>query len=78
MARSLLAAAAMLEDGELAGAVADRYAGWDDDLGRRIMSGEETLPGLRDRALGVAEPGRTSGRQEALENLVARYVERAR
>lgn len=78
MARGLLVAAALIEDGVLADHVADRYAGWDGDLGRRIGAGEESLSSLRDRMAVVDEPAPVSGRQEMLENLVARYVERTR
>ncbi|MCP4226197.1 MAG: xylose isomerase [Actinomycetia bacterium] len=77
VARSLIAAANLLEDGALEGARRQRYAAWDQDLGRRIMGGDETLASLRGRALGADEPTPSSGRQEALENLVARYIERA-
>jgi xylose isomerase len=78
MARSLLAASSLLEDGALEDARSQRYAGWDGDLGRRIMAGDESLVSLRDHTLGAAERTPSSGRQEALENTVARYVERAR
>jgi xylose isomerase len=78
MARALLAASALLEDGALEDARSQRYAGWDGDLGGRIMDGDESLVSLRDHTLAGAEPSPSSGRQEELENLVARYVERAR
>jgi xylose isomerase len=78
MARALLVAAAILDDGELDAARAGRYAGWDAALGRSIIDGTATLTDLHDRALGLGEPARASGRQEMLERLVARYVERAR
>ena len=78
MARALLAAAAMIEDGALENVRSERYAGWGHDLGGRILNGDESLTSLHDRALAEGEPNRVSGRQEALENLVARYVERAR
>ncbi|MEM8922073.1 MAG: xylose isomerase [Actinomycetota bacterium] len=78
MARALLAAASMLEDRAIEGPREDRYRGWSEGLGARILGGDETLPSLRDRTLGAAEPTRASGRQEMLENVVARYVERAR
>jgi len=83
MARALLAAQAMLDDGVLAHARAERYAGWDRDLGTAILDGRRSLGDLHDRALsrsggGSGGPARRSGRQEELENLVARYVERAR
>ncbi len=78
MARSLLVAAAMLEDGALENARSERYAGWDGELGRRILAGDESLVSLDERTLGAGEPTRASGRQEALENLVAKYIERTR
>ena len=77
MARSLLAAAAILDDGELDRRRRDRYAGWDAE--QAILDGEVTLQQLHDAQLGTdKEPTRTSGRQEALENLVAKHIERAR
>jgi xylose isomerase len=78
MARALLAAAAIVEDGSLDRLRDERYAGWDTELGRSIASGTATLADLHERAFHTPEPRRASGRQEALENLVARYVERAR
>ncbi len=78
MARSLLAAAALLEDRALEDARDERYRGWTEGLGARIMSGDESMADLRDRALGRPEPGRVSGGQERLENVVARYIERTR
>ncbi len=78
MARALLAAAAMLEDGSLEAARAARYAAWDADDGQDILDGAVSLSALRDRVPELGEPVRRSGRQEELENLVARFVERAR
>ena len=70
-ARALLIAAEMIEDGRLAAAVDDRYAGWNGGLGRRILGGETSLADLAEHALaGPDEPQPRSGRQEALENLV--------
>jgi len=79
MARALLAAGAMWEDGALESIRRDRYAGWEGELGADILDGRATLASLRDRTLGRdGEPTRVSGRQEEIENLVARYIERAR
>ena len=78
MARSLLAAASIIEDGELDGFVADRYAGWSGELGSSIMKGSTSLADLHGRAATSPEPRPTSGRQEMLENLVARHIERVR
>jgi xylose isomerase len=77
LARALLAAASILESGELDAAREQRYAGWDAELGRSILGGATTLGELYERALANGEPSRVSGRQEALENLVARHVARA-
>jgi xylose isomerase len=79
MARALLAAGAMWEDGVLESIRRDRYAGWEGELGADILDGRATLASLRERTLGRdGEPTRVSGRQEEIENLVARYIERAR
>jgi xylose isomerase len=77
MARALLAAAAMFEDRALEDVRTNRYAGWNGELGQSIMGGNQSLRDLHTRAMQHGEPTRSSGRQEALENLVARYVERA-
>jgi len=79
MARSLLAAAKILEDGELDARRDARYSAWDGELGRSIADGSTTLRALHERQLANdKEPTRVSGSQEALENLVARAIERAR
>ena len=74
-ARGLKAAAAMHEAGVLDEPLAERYAGWDEGLGKRILGGELSLEGLAE--LVEAEnvnPAPRSGRQERLENRVNRYV----
>jgi xylose isomerase len=79
MARALLAAAAIREEGVLDGAVAQRYSGWDAPAAQAIRTGSVTLADLHTAVLGdPSEPRPVSGHQEQLENLVARYVERAR
>lgn len=73
-ARALLMAARMIEDGRLAAAVKERYAGWEGDLGRRILEGRASLADLAAHVVdGAVEPRPQSGRQEALENLVNTY-----
>ena len=76
MARSLLAAASIIEDGELDRRRDERYAGWNgrDD----ILDGKVSLQQLHDAQMDGPEPVGVSGRQEELENLVARHIERAR
>jgi xylose isomerase len=78
MARALLAAAAMTDDGALESIRSNRYAAWNGQLGTGIMNGSHSLAELHRRAFEQPEPSRHSGRQEAIENLVARYIERAR
>lgn len=78
MARALLAADSLLEAGELEEVLMKRYEGWRGDLGTGILEGREDLAGLYRRTLEAPEPVRRSGRQEELENLLARHVDRAR
>jgi xylose isomerase len=75
LARGLLCAARIIEEGRLAAFVEQRYAGWDGPLGREILAGEHDLESLfaRVRDLGL-DPKPVSGRQEWLENLVNRYL----
>lgn len=74
LARGLLAAAAMLEDGRLGKCVDERYAGWSGELGQSVLSGRADLAALAEWALERGlDPKPVSGRQEALENLVNRY-----
>ena len=71
-ARGLLAAQAMIDDGKLEAFVDERYASFRDGDGARFESGELSLEQLA--ALAQDDVPLTSGRQEYLENLVARYV----
>ena len=74
LARAFLCAAELHACGELAAALHQRYAGWDGELGRRILAGAG-LPALSELALGQgAGPQPVSGRQERLENLVNRFA----
>ena len=79
LARSLLVAAALIENGELEDVVARRYEGWDTDAGRRILDGRVGLAELHADVLARGlDPAPVSGRQEQLENLVNRTIERVR
>jgi xylose isomerase len=79
LARSLLVAAAMVEEGTLTGPRERRYAGWSGPLGTGIMGGAETLTSLEAKvASGAIDPHPVSGRQEALENAVNRVIWRTR
>ena len=73
-ARALLAAERMIQDGRLARAVEDRYAGWRAPLGQGILAGTSSLEALSAHVLDRdADPEPVSGRQEYLENLVNRF-----
>lgn len=78
MARALLAAAEILEQGQLSEGIKERYSGWSGDLGARILDGRVSLGELHDlvRDSGL-EPEPVSGRQEKLENLVNRSIEKS-
>ncbi len=73
-ARGLKNAAAMIEDGEFAAFLGERYAGWDGELGKGIEAGELTFADLEAYTMGHGEPKLQSGRQEMLENLLNRYL----
>ena len=75
LAQSLLVAAAMVEEGTLERLRRARYAGWNEGLGTEILEGETSLETLEARvAAGEIDPQPTSGRQEALENLVNQRI----
>jgi xylose isomerase len=78
MARALLAAAALLDGSDLERFRSERYAGWGGELGQSIIGGAASLESLYDRQLGSPEPQPVSGRQELLEAIVARTIERVR
>jgi xylose isomerase len=75
LARALLVAAAMIEDGDLARMVEERYAGWNGALGSAILDGSLTLADLAGRVeAGEIDPRPVSGRQELYENVVNRHI----
>ena len=72
-AAGLKAAAKMLDDGKLEAARNDRYAGWDTDTGKGLLSSD--LDAITAQVLAdKINPSPRSGRQERLENLVNRYL----
>ena len=73
LARALLNAAALIEDGTLDRFRTDRYAGWREGMGAELLAGRLSLAEAADRALAALEPRPRSGRQEMLENLVGRF-----
>ncbi|HYH93859.1 MAG TPA: xylose isomerase [Candidatus Saccharimonadales bacterium] len=75
LARALLVAADLLEQRTLSSLVEQRYAGWSEGLGARIIAGDETLETLEAKvAAGEIDPAPVSGSQEQLENLVNQRI----
>lgn len=75
LARSLKAAAALIEDGAYDKIVDERYAGWNQAGAQAMLKGERTLEQIA--AWVEAEninPQPRSGQQEYLENLINRFV----
>src|SRR5213594_2856309 len=75
LARSLLAAADMVDQRTLTAPRKERYAGWSNELGRAILSGAVTFTDLERRvAAGEVDPKPRSGQQELLEGMVNRRI----
>ena len=73
-ARGLKNAAKMIQDKKFDKALAERYAGWDKGLGRKIERSEADFAELEAYTLAHGEPEIRSGRQECLENLLNEYI----
>jgi len=72
-ARGLKAAAKMLEDDALEAPRRARYAGWETDAAKKMLSSDlETVAAPVEQ--GNVNPQPRSGQQEKLENIVNRYV----
>ena len=72
IAKGLLNAAALIEDGRLDALKKERYAGWDSDVGQAVSKG--SLADIADLVLSKnINPQPKSGRQERLENLINRF-----
>jgi xylose isomerase len=72
LARALLGAERLVQQGRFAALVKQRYAGWDSDLGKKINAGGYDLAGLARAAIdGNKQPLPPSGKQELFESLVA-------
>ncbi len=73
-AHALLIASAMIEDGQLAANLSQRYAGWETEQGRALLAGPLGLEQIAaDVAARNPDPKPRSGRQEYLENLLNSY-----
>jgi len=75
MAKSLERAAAMIENDVLSKNIADRYAGWNGEMGKGILSGATSLEDLaKQAAANDLKPVPASGKQEYLENVVNDFI----
>ncbi|CAH0528825.1 xylose isomerase [Vibrio hippocampi] len=75
MALSLERAAAMIENDVLSNNIAQRYADWNGDLGKKIMSGDLSLEDVAKYAMNNnIAPQKVSGQQEYLENIVTNFI----
>jgi len=74
MAHALLNAAAVLEESPLQAMVRERYASFDDGLGKKFEEGKATLEELYDYAKKSGEPTVASGKQELYETLLNLYA----
>jgi len=75
MALALTKAAKLLEHDLLSENIAQRYAGWSQELGKAILDDEYSLESLAQYALNHnISPETTSGHQEQLENIVNRII----
>ncbi|MGK6319314.1 xylose isomerase [Sphingomonas sp. DT-204] len=73
VAKGLLGAARVIEDGRVDRIRRERYAGWDGELGQAV--GASDLAGIADLAAERdLAPAPRSGRQERIENLINRLI----
>jgi xylose isomerase len=74
MARALLNAADIIENSELPAMKKERYASFDQGLGKDFEDGKLTLEQVYEYGKKVNEPKQTSGKQEKYETIVALYA----
>lgn len=73
-ARGLKIAARLIQDKVLDNFIAERYAGWDSELGRNIEARKVGFVELEKYTLEHGEPSVKSGRQELIENVLNEYI----
>ncbi len=73
-ARGLKAAAALRADGRMQQFIRERYASWNEGIGRKIEKGQTSLAELNEYALKIKPPTLASGRQELLENIFNEFI----
>lgn len=73
VARGLLNAAAIIEDGRIDALRSRRYSGWESSFGQKV--GALDLAGIADLAEDQQlDPKPVSGRQERIENIINRFI----
>ena len=74
-ARAFLTAAKLIEDGKYDALLKERYSGWDTPEGQAMLSGKLSLSEIALKAEREAiQPQPRSGKQEQIENLLARAI----
>ena len=73
MARALESAAALLDESPLCKMVEERYASFDEGLGKKFENGELTLEDVYAYGKKVNEPKQISGKQELYEAILNMY-----
>jgi xylose isomerase len=73
-ARALLAANAILQNGEYQQLRKERYASFDNGRGKQFERGNLSLQDLGKLAHRLGEPEQRSGKQEYFENLISKFI----
>jgi xylose isomerase len=73
-ARAMVIADDILQNSAYKKMKKDRYASFDQGLGKDFEEGKLTLENLREFAMKNGEPKQMSGKQEMLENLINNYI----
>ncbi|MFA7567075.1 MAG: xylose isomerase, partial [Alkalispirochaeta sp.] len=73
-ARGLMAAQAILDDGELPGFVKNRYDGYNKGIGKNITEKKTSFKDLEEWVIDREVMHPASGRQEYLESLINRFL----
>lgn len=73
-ARGMLIAQDILEKSDYLARRKDRYESFDSGKGKSFEKGDLTLEDLRNHAIAMGEPAKTSGKQELFENMLNRYI----
>ena len=74
-AKTLIAVEQMINDNIIPKFIEDRYADWNNDLGKFIHNKNNSLDDINKKVIqDKIEPEPRSGRQEYLENILNKYL----